>query len=40
MMKEMIIPDVRENKEKGIIEKLKDLKNQIRFYESDKSGGT
>ena len=39
-MKEMIIPDVRENKEKGIIEKLKDLKNQIRFYESDESGGT
>ncbi len=39
-MKEMIIPDVRKNKEKGIIEKLKDLKNQIRFYESDESGGT
>lgn len=39
-MKEMIIPDVRENKEKGIIEKLKDLKNQISFYESDESGDT
>ena len=39
-MKEMIIPDVRIKEKKGIIETLKDLKNQIRFYDSDDSGGT
>ena len=39
-MKEMIIPDVRIKEKKGIIEELKDLKNQIRFYDSDDSGGT
>ena len=39
-MKEVMIPTVGMTREKGIIEELKDLKNQIRFYETDDSGGT